>query len=261
MAHPKLIMALLLKGQGGFMTTISASAHLDLILDSQKKKAVPDWIGDAIYGVNDGLGAIFGIIAGVAGYTANSHTILISGMFGALASTLSMAAGAWLATKSENELMERGMGQAREDVRLYPERELHTLSLLYQTKGFEEQDADRIAKTIASDEENFINTMAQEKYGLHESHKGKPGSAALFGGVSTLIGGIVPLIPFFIVHGTAALVFAAIVSVAAHFAVGALKSIVTVRSWWASGLEMTLVGVLVGVISYALGIAGFALLK
>ena len=80
-----------------------------------------DWVGDAIYGVNDGLGAIFGIISGVAGYTANTHTVLISGFFGAVASTLSMGAGAWLATKSENEVLETTLAQERREIEEEPE--------------------------------------------------------------------------------------------------------------------------------------------
>ncbi|MFD1676803.1 VIT1/CCC1 transporter family protein [Alicyclobacillus fodiniaquatilis] len=238
------------------MATLSASKRLDEVLGKDHKHNVSDWIGDAIYGVNDGLGAIFGIIAGVAGYTSNSHTILISGLFGALASTLSMGAGAWLATKSENELMDTTISRARRSIETQRERELEILSLIYQVKGFNEKDAQYIAKTIAKDEKMFLQTVAQEKHGLHESAKGNPWSSATSGSISTLIGAIVPLIPFFFIGGRVALILAAIISILAHFVVGALKSLVTVRSWWSSGLEMTIAGIIVGVVSYALGLLG-----
>ncbi len=58
------------------------------------------WIGDAIYGVNDGLGAVFGIVSGMAGYTGGSEVVLAAGLAGTLASALSMGAGAYLASKS-----------------------------------------------------------------------------------------------------------------------------------------------------------------
>ncbi|GMA64555.1 hypothetical protein GCM10025859_49950 [Alicyclobacillus fastidiosus] len=61
-------------------------------------------------------------------------------------------------------------------------------------------------------------------------------------------------------HGTVALIIAAIVSILAHFVVGAAKSLVTVRSWWSSGLEMTMAGIIVGVVSYGLGLLGNVLL-
>ncbi|GGJ05125.1 hypothetical protein GCM10010885_12780 [Alicyclobacillus cellulosilyticus] len=215
------------------------------------------WIGDAIYGVNDGLGAIFGIIAGVAGYTSvNSHDVLVSGFFGALASTLSMGAGAYLAAKSENEVMEKELASERSEIAEDPAHEEEELALLYQLKGFGEDEARQIAARIAQDPEQFLKTMAQEELGIHDVSRSNPWTSALFGSLSTFVGGIVPLVPFFFMGGTPAMVTAAIVSILAHFVVGALKSIVTVRSWWKSGLEMTLVGVITGVVSYGLGLVG-----
>ncbi|MCL6445475.1 MAG: VIT1/CCC1 transporter family protein, partial [Alicyclobacillus sp.] len=219
------------------------------------------WIGDAIYGVNDGLGAIFGIISGVAGYTASSNTVLVSGAFGALASTLSMGAGAWLSTKSRNELMESEIEQERREIASDPAHELEELALLYELKGFSPEEAERIAQQIGKDPELLLKTMAQEELGIHESSAGNPWKSAIFGSLSTLVGGIIPLIPFFFMSGWPAMVVAAIVSILAHFVVGALKSTMTVRSWWASGLEMTAVGVIVGVVSYGLGWIGSLLLQ
>lgn len=238
------------------MATISPAARLDQLLGNEQKKSATSWIGDAIYGVNDGLGAIFGIISGVAGYTSDSHTILVSGFFGALASTLSMGAGAWLATKSENELMERSMREVEQSIRDQPDREIEILSLIYQEKGFSEADASRIATHFASDNDRFLRTMAQEKHGIHEASHGNPWTSAFVGSISTFVGAIVPLIPFFFIQGLVAIIAAAVISLLAHFIVGAAKSKVTVRAWWSSGVEMTIAGVIVGVISYGLGILG-----
>ncbi|WP_245632692.1 VIT1/CCC1 transporter family protein [Alicyclobacillus kakegawensis] len=224
------------------------------------RQSTGDWVGDAIYGVNDGLGAIFGIIAGVAGYTDSSQTVLISGFFGALASTLSMAAGAWLATKSENELMETEMAHERAEIAASPEHELEELALLYELKGFSSQEAAAVARRIAANPDQFLETMAQEELGIHETNKGNPWKSALFGGLSTFIGAIIPLVPFFFLSGPVAMGVAAAVSLAAHFAVGAAKSLITVRPWWASGFEMTMVGLIVGVVSYGLGMLGSVLL-
>lgn len=241
------------------MSTLSPSAKLDELLGREQKKT-PDWIGDAIYGVNDGLGAIFGIIAGVAGYTGDNHTIVVSGFFGALASTLSMAAGAWLATRSENELLDKAFHEAKRDIEQNRSREIQILSLIYETRGFEAHEAQEIAERIAKDDDLFLQTMAQEKHGIHEASRGNAWGSAFFGGLSTFVGGVVPLIPFFFLHGITAVITAAIISLAAHFVVGALKSLVTVRSWWSSGIEMTIAGVIVGVVSYLLGLGGSHLL-
>jgi vacuolar iron transporter family protein len=228
--------------------------RLDKLWNNERhRQGSSDWVGDAIYGVNDGLGAIFGIIAGVAGFTANATTVLVSGFFGALASTLSMGAGAWLATKSENEVMETTMAQERREIQEDPSHEMEELALLYQLKGFTTEESAKIANQIAQDEDQFLKTMVQEEFGFHEANKGNPWRSALFGSVSTLVGGVIPLVPFFFLHGWSAMIAAACVSIVAHFAVGAAKSMITVRSWWASGLEMTAVGIIVGVVSYLLG--------
>jgi vacuolar iron transporter family protein len=69
------------------------------------------------------------------------------------------------------------------------------------------------------------------------------------------VGAIIPVIPFFFLTGTVAIVLAGVISLLAHFAVGAAKSLFTLRSSWASGLEMTLAGVIVGGVTYAIGLA------
>lgn len=236
--------------------------HLTRLLSTERwhKRESAGWLGDAIYGINDGLGAIFGIIAGVAGYTANSHTVLVSGFFGAVASTLSMGVGAWLSTRSKNELAHSEQEHERREIMEHPELEKEELRLLYQLKGFTQNEATEISERLAHEPDQFLKAMSQEELGIHEDNAGNPWSSAGIGSLSTFIGGVLPLIPFFFLTGTSAIVAAALVSIVAHFAVGAAKSIVTVRSWWASGLEMTVAGIIVGIVSYGVGLLGTVLI-
>src|SRR5207237_4613730 len=74
------------------------------------------WIGDAIYGVNDGLGAVFGIVSGMAGYTGGSEVVLAAGLAGTLASALSRGAGAYRASKSEREVYESEVSRERAEI-------------------------------------------------------------------------------------------------------------------------------------------------
>ena len=78
--------------------------------------------------------------------------------------------------------------------------------------------------------------------------------SAISGALSTAVGAFIPIVPFFFMSGYPAVITAAIVSLIAHFAVGAAKSLITVRSWWSSGMEMTLVGAVEGVVTYFIGI-------
>src|SRR3954453_2077435 len=99
------------------------------------------WIGDAIYGINDGLGAVFGIVSGMAGYTGGSEVVLATGLAGTLASALSMGAGAYLASKSEREVYESEVSRERAEIEEDPHEELLELELFYQLKGLEPGDA------------------------------------------------------------------------------------------------------------------------
>lgn len=214
------------------------------------------WIGDAIYGINDGLGAIFGIVSGVSGATVgNSKFVIIAGMVGMIASALSMGSGAYLAAKSEREIYEAEFSREREAVEHNEAEAREVLSLGYQIRGLPPEEADHFVEHLARDKTQFVRTLAQERLNTTEEGLRKPLTSAISGALSTAIGATIPVIPFFFLNGYPAVVVAAIVSLVAHFAVGAAKSLITIRSWWASGLEMTLVGAVEGVVTYFIGIA------
>ena len=82
----------------------------------------------------------------------------------------------------------------------------------------------------------------------------KPIISAISGALSTAVGALIPVIPFFFLSGVPAVILAAFVSLLAHFAVGAAKSLITIRSWWSSGFEMTWIGALEGIVTYVIGI-------
>ena len=79
-------------------------------------------------------------------------------------------------------------------------------------------------------------------------------TSAFSGAISTAVGAFIPIIPFFFLNGYPAIIASAAISLVAHFAVGAAKSLITIRSWWASGTEMTLVGAVEGLVTYVIGI-------
>jgi VIT1/CCC1 family predicted Fe2+/Mn2+ transporter/rubrerythrin len=214
------------------------------------------WVADAIYGVNDGLGAVFGIVSGVAGATNNQqHYVLISGLAGMLASALSMGAGAYLAGKSEGEVYEAEIAREKAEVEENPEEEIEEMSLFYQLQGFSPEESQKMAERLAEDPDQLVQAMAQNELGLSEHRFPNPWKSAASASLSTAIGAFIPIIPFFFMTGIAAVMAAFVISILAHFAVGAVKSLITIRSWWASGFEMTLVGVIEAVVTYGLGLA------
>jgi VIT1/CCC1 family predicted Fe2+/Mn2+ transporter/rubrerythrin len=214
------------------------------------------WVADAIYGVNDGLGAVFGIVSGVAGATNNQqHYVLISGLAGMLASSLSMGAGAYLAAKSEAEVYEAEIAREKIEVEENPEEEIEEMSLFYQLQGFNPEESQRMAERLAEQPDQMVQAMAQQELGLSEHYFPNHWKSATSAALSTAVGAFIPIIPFFFMSGLEAVIASFAISIAAHFAVGAVKSLITIRSWWMSGFEMTLVGVIEAVVTYSLGLA------
>jgi vacuolar iron transporter family protein len=229
---------------------------LDVMLHRERwHKRGGGWLGDAIYGANDGLGAVFGIVSGVAGATAgNNHTVLVAGLAGMMASALSMGSGAYLATKSEREVYQAEIERERHEIESHPEEEREELALFYQLKGFSEEQSEALAARLSEQPEQFLRTLAHEELGLSQENFPNPGVAAISAAISTAVGAFVPIVPFFFIGGAPAIIWAAIISLVAHFAVGASKTLVTGRSLWVSGTEMTVVGAIEAVITFGLGL-------
>jgi VIT1/CCC1 family predicted Fe2+/Mn2+ transporter/rubrerythrin len=232
-----------------------AQARLDRILGHEKwHDAGSGWMSGAIYGANDGLAAVFGIVTGVSGATGGSHFVLTAGVAGAVASALSMATGAFLAERSEMEVAAANVEYERREIAENPDEEREELSLFYQLKGLDQATADALAVEQSKDPEAMLRLLTAEELGGGVK-AGDPVQASLAAGISTGLGAIIPVLPFIWMTGTPAIVVAGVVSLIAHFAVGAAKSLFTLRSWWSSGLEMTLAGVIVGGATYAIGLA------
>jgi vacuolar iron transporter family protein len=122
------------------------------------------WLADAIYGVNDGLGAVFGIVSGVAGATNvaggnPTEFVLLAGFAGMIASSVSMGSSAYLAAKSQREVYEGEMHRERQEIEENPEEELEELSLMYQLRGFSEEEANELAHKISKQPEEFLKVM------------------------------------------------------------------------------------------------------
>jgi vacuolar iron transporter family protein len=221
---------------------------------NQGRKQAGSWIGDAIYGVNDGLGAIFGIVSGVSGATAGeAKYVLLAGLSGMVASALSMGSGAYLAAKSEREIYDAELAREREAIRMNGAEARELLALYYQVKGLPEEDAFHVVDHIARDPDQMLRALSHERLGTSEEALSNPMVSATSGAISTAVGAIIPVIPFFFMQGIPAVITAAVISLAAHFAVGAAKSLITVRSWWSSGMEMTVVGAVEGAVTYGIG--------
>jgi vacuolar iron transporter family protein len=243
--------------ESGYPQGAGPRSKLDALLSREKWHAhgAGSWIGDAIYGVNDGLGAVFGIVSAVAGATsASPKFVLLAGLAGMIGSAFSMGSSAYLAAKSEREVHEAEVARERREIESDPAHEREELELMYQLKGFSEDEARLLADRLTASPELFLETMVREELGFSEERLPNPWLSALVGGVSTAIGAFLPIVPFFFMNGIGAVWVALAISIVAHFAVGASKTFITGRSWLAQGLEMTFVGMLGGALAYGFGL-------
>lgn len=232
-----------------------ATSSLERILGRERHVRGGGWIGQAIYGINDGLGAAFGVVSGVAGAThVNSSFVLLSGFASMIASALSMGSGAYLADKSQREVHEAEMNRERKEIADNLDEERQELSLFYQLKGFTEAEADAMSSRMAENPEEMLKTLAHEELGLSEQAFPNPWRSAASATAATALGAAIPVLPYVFTTGVPALVISFIVSTVAHFGVGAAKVVVTGRAWWRSGLEMMLIGLGEAAITYGIGL-------
>jgi VIT1/CCC1 family predicted Fe2+/Mn2+ transporter/rubrerythrin len=236
-------------------TVASPQFRLDAILHRERwHKRGGGWIGQAIYGANDGLGSVFGIVSGVAGATAGGPAVLIAGLAGMLASALSMGSGAYLASKAEREVNLAEINRERRELESHPEEEMEELSLFYQLKGVPEDEANNLANHLIAQPEQALRTLTSEELGFTEQVLNKPWVEAISATISTAVGAFIPIIPFFFARGYPAIIASFAISTLAHFLIGAAKTVVTGLSPWRSGAEMTMVGLGEAIITYILGL-------
>jgi VIT1/CCC1 family predicted Fe2+/Mn2+ transporter/rubrerythrin len=211
-------------------------------------------VRDVILGANDGLVSILALTAGVYGAITESHLILIAGVAGAVAGAISMGAGAYVSSKSEQEVTEKENQRKGIRKKRSPEEEKEELARFYQAQGFKKQEAEAIASRVSSRVALSAEYTIGEEVGLTSEESWPPVKAAILTGLSFAIASLVPILPFTFMEVTPAATTAAIASIAALFGVGASKAIFTRKGWIGSGLEMMAIGTLAAAATYAIGL-------
>ena len=209
----------------------------------------------AVLGANDGLVSNFSLVMGVAGASSSGEVVVIAGVAGLLAGSLSMALGEWLSVQSARELYANQIAIEREELAAFPEEEEEELRLIYEGKGFDPEDARRLAHRILSgDPEVALDTMAREELGIDPNELGGSSwTAAITSFVLFALGAIIPLAPFLIGKGGGAILASALLSGAALFLLGAAITVMTGRHPLVAGLRQLGFGLAAAAITYAIG--------
>jgi VIT1/CCC1 family predicted Fe2+/Mn2+ transporter len=207
----------------------------------------------AVFGVNDGLVSNCSLILGVAGAAASNNVIALSGVAGLLAGAFSMAAGEWVSVRSQREMFEHQIGLERKELAEYPAEEAQELALIYEARGLPADEAAALATATVSDPVKALDTLAREELGLNPDELGSPWSAAISSFLSFAVGALIPLVPFLLLPGDAALGTSVGITAVALFGIGASISLFTGRSAFRDGLRMLAIGTAAGMLTYTIG--------
>src|SRR6476620_10306150 len=214
-SHARLFRAIAPEGSGG------ASGSMIAQFEGRHRASGGNALRAAVLGANDGLVSNASLVMGVAGAELAGSSILITGLAGMLAGSLSMALGEWLSVHSARELYEHQIGIERDELLAAPEEEAEELALIYQAKGLPPDQARALGQRLIQDHEAALDTLAREELGVDPEELG--GSAWVAATTSLLLfslGAIFPVLPYFFTEGTPALIASILLSTGALFILG-----------------------------------------
>jgi VIT1/CCC1 family predicted Fe2+/Mn2+ transporter len=206
-----------------------------------------------VFGISDGLVSNTALVMGFAGSGVSRTVTLLAGVAGLLAGSFSMAAGEYVSMSSQREMYQREIALEETELAEKPEEEHAELVLIYRAKGLSRADAEQLASKIMSDRSVALDTLAREELGLDPDELGSPWSAALSSLLAFALGAFVVVVPYLAGSGTAALVTAIVLALAAMFGVGASIGALNGRNAVKSGLRQVIAGAVAAAVTFGVG--------
>ncbi len=208
----------------------------------------------AVLGANDGLVSNLSLVMGVAGADLAPRAILLSGLAGLLAGSLSMAMGEWLSVQSARELYEYQVRIEREELLTFPEEEREELELIYRAKGLPAETARALAERLIREGAPALDTLVREELAIDpEELGGSAWQAAIASFLLFSVGAIVPVLPYFFTSGRPAALASIVASMGALFLLGAGITVITGKSALRSGTRQVLIGLAAAAITFGVG--------
>jgi VIT1/CCC1 family predicted Fe2+/Mn2+ transporter/rubrerythrin len=208
----------------------------------------------AVLGANDGLVSNMSLVMGIAGAAASNETILLTGIAGLMAGSISMALGEWLSVQSSRELYLQQIALETQELEASPEDEKKELILLYQAKGMDAENAEKLAEKAFSDHDTALNALVVEELGINrEELGGSAWEAAIASFLLFAAGAVIPVFPYFFMSGFPAMYASLSGSVLGLFAIGSVITLFTGKSIWYSGFRQVLFGLAAAAITYGIG--------
>jgi VIT1/CCC1 family predicted Fe2+/Mn2+ transporter len=210
-------------------------------------------IRDFVFGFGDGINTSLGIAAGVGGADVSSNFIILAALVGMFTGAKAMAVQNYLAVKAHRELLKSEIAREEWEIENKPDLERQEIEDIYKAKGFSGKELEMVVNKITSDKKVWLDTMLTEELKLNVEVLGNPLKSAfrMFG--AFLVGGILPIIPFFFLDGYVPLAIAIGISLSTSFLVGAVKSKLANTSILKGGLEMAGLGTGIALVGFGIG--------
>jgi vacuolar iron transporter family protein len=210
-----------------------------------------NWLRAAVLGANDGIVSVSAIVLGVAGATANRHTIFTAGLAGLVAGALSMALGEYVSVSSQRDSERAFIAKEKQALQDNPEEEQHELAQIYKAKGLTETTAEKVAQELT--DHDVIKAHLDAELNIDETDLNNPWQAAIASMTAFTIGGLVPFTSILVVRESHQFAATFIAAVVALFITGYWSATVGGASRRRAMRRVVIGGILAMLITYGIG--------
>ena len=209
---------------------------------------------EVVFGAQDGLLSTVALVTGVAVAVENQTTILVAGLAAAIPGMLSMATGAFLGSRAEQDVQRAEIAREAKELEENPAEELAELVVLYQREGKTYREARHLADEIAEDKDLWLRTLVEKELGISPDNTTNPTKDALTMGVAFILAAFIPILPHFFLEGGPAIGISIGAALTGLFFLGVGKGRLVQRSPLLQGLEILAIGAVSAGIGFALGV-------
>jgi VIT1/CCC1 family predicted Fe2+/Mn2+ transporter len=232
----------------------SAAAAAKRVDQQPEHHTAGSFLRDIILGGQDGLVNVLGIVLGGTAAGAQPRILVATALAATFAEAVSMGAVAYTSSLADRDHYLSERERETREIHELPDMERQEVRDIYRTKGFDGELLDQIVDRITSNEQTWLDIMMAEELHLEPVDTNDVLRTSVIVTIAALIGGLIPLLPFFVLGGGTLTVLSAVVlSAVALFAVGAYKATTLVGEWRRSGLQMVLIGLGAALAGFVVG--------
>jgi predicted membrane protein (TIGR00267 family) len=202
-----------------------------------------DLVTDIVIGMSDGLTVPFALAAGLSGAVDSTHVIVIAGLAEVVAGSIAMGLGGYLAGKTEIDHYNSEVKREEYEVDNMPDKEKEEVRVIFANMGMSEETTHQIVEEMSKDKEKWVDFMMRYELGLEKPDAQRAAKSGMNIGLSYIVGGLVPLSPYFILSSPIdGLKWSCAITVACLFVFGFLKAKVTGQNPWGGAIRVMIIG-------------------